>query len=268
MKYILIVLFNAMVLASFCQNVGQEGDSLLNYEDINGFKQGHWLLKYASGKPKYEGYFVDNYPVGEFKRWDNVGRLYADLYYIEGSKKMKAKFYHVSGKVASVGNYIDTAKDSIWLFYNKNGVLVNQESYKVGVKDGAFRQYTFEGVLTEEINWKDGIREGDWKRYYANSIIMFEAVYVNGKHEGLTKTYYPSGKLYMEGKYVNDLKEGAWFKYAENGSLIKLYQYEKGSSPEAMEEEDEMFQELDENKGTIDGPRDANDIDWLRGARY
>ena len=55
----------------FAQNVGQEGsDTLLNYKDINGLKQGKWIKKYVNGQVRYKGYSVDNVPKGDFYQYD------------------------------------------------------------------------------------------------------------------------------------------------------------------------------------------------------
>ena len=67
---IIILLGNA----ALSQNVGQKGDTLKNYTDINGLKQGYWQKKYYNGNIKYEVYFKNNKPIGEFKRFYESGK--------------------------------------------------------------------------------------------------------------------------------------------------------------------------------------------------
>ncbi len=251
-------------LAAMTQNVGQEPDTLLNYTDINGLKQGHWIMKYPNGRIKYEAYFIDNKPVGEFKRYDSYGNLYALLNYDKSGTKSTAKFFHRSGTISATGNYIGQEKDSIWLYYADNGNLYLQESYKKGVKDGLFIQYTSEHNPLEEVHWKEGKKHGIWRKYYATGPLMFQVNYKDDKLDGEGKVYYASGKLQKEGKYVNDLMEGSWLIYDENGNYKKQYVYKHGYCAELADEQNRTINELEENKGKIEDPAEhLNDPTWL-----
>lgn len=247
------------------QNIGQKGDTLLNYTDINGLKQGNWNKTYTNGQLQYETYFIDNKPVGDFKRYNKKGDLVAWLKYTEGNSISRATLYHTNGKVAARGNYFDKNKDSIWHYFNDANVCYLTEAYKKGVKHGTFKTYTSEKALIEELNWENGVKHGPWKKYFVNGKIMWEANYINGTLEGLTKTYYKSGTIHKEGVFENDLMEGAWRTYNENGSLINVYNYDNGVCPEAEEAENIELKELLQNKDHIQGPRNSNDLDWLKG---
>jgi antitoxin component YwqK of YwqJK toxin-antitoxin module len=263
----LIILFTSISIHLFSQKKENRVDTLLNYKDINGLKQGNWKQTFENKKPKYEAYFVDDKPIGEFKRWDNSGNLIAVLNYDTKGEKANAVLYHQNGKVLATGKYVGQNKDSIWQYYDQNTICYLQESYKSGVKHGTFKNFTSEKILIEEINWKDGIKDGEWKKYYTTGPLMWKSTYVNGKMEGDAKAYFEDGKVYKEGKFVNDLMEGAWFKYKTNGSLEKVYQYKNGISPESEKENDEMMRLIDENKDKYNGPQDNNDVEWLRGGQ-
>ncbi|MCK9207452.1 MAG: hypothetical protein M0P66_10105 [Salinivirgaceae bacterium] len=259
---LVIVLLSWQVMA---QNVGQEGDTLRNYIDINGFKQGYWKKNYDNGNPRFEAYFVDDKPVGTMKRWDSYGNLFALLAYDAKGEKAKVFFYHKNGKMAATGNYLGKEKDSIWLYYSETNQLYLQESYSKGIKDGFFRNYTSEGLLLEEVQWKNGNKHGVWKKFYPQGgALMWEATYNEDKLEGEAKSYFENGKVYKEGKFVNDLMEGTWMKYNENGGIEKVYHYTKGVSPEAEKEDDAMMKELLDNKEKFEGPKSGDDLDWLR----
>jgi len=265
-----LILFVAFVcITSYvnAQNVGQEGDTLLNYTDINGLKQGHWNKKYENGTLQYEGYFIDGKPVGDFKRYDKRGDLYAYLKHEANSDLARSVFYHSNGKPSATGNYIGKLKDSIWNYYDDGGILYLQESFKNGVNHGTFRKYTSEKILFDEVNWKDGVKDGSWRKFYTSGELMWQSTYVNGKLEGDAKSYFQSGQVYKEGVYRADLMEGPWKTYNENGNLEKIYQYKNGVSPEADAENEEMMRELENNKNQFDGPANSNDIDWLRGGK-
>lgn len=270
MKNILFtVSFLLFTFYSIGQNVGQNQDSLLNYVDINGLKQGFWNKTFSNGKLEYKAYFIDNKPVGVFKKYDNSGYLFAMLIHDTITEFARAKFYHSNGKIIAEGNYLGQKKDSTWNYYNDRGILYLQESYKNGIKHGVFRKYTKERNLIEEIYWKDNLKDGSWKKFYSSGELMWKANHSNGVLEGEAKSYYINGKVYREGVFRSGLMEGPWFKYLENGNLDIIYQYKKGYSPEAEKEDDEMMRELLDNKGKIDGPQNINDVDWLRGkSRY
>ena len=261
-----VVLFLFVISGNLlAQNVGHKGDTLLNYKDINGLKQGHWEKKYSNGEVKYKAYFVNDKAVGDLKRYDSYGNLMAHLVYDNKGEYAIAKFYHRSGKVAGEGKYFGKIRDSIWNYYDDKGTHYLQESFKIGVKHGKFLQITAEGVIIEETNWVDGVKHGSWIKRYVEGPKMWEATYVNGKIEGMTKTYYKSGGLHKVGKFVNDLMHGAWKKYSESGNLKKIYVYKNGHCPEAEEEQNKLLEELEQNKDKYTGPRNGNDLDWLKG---
>lgn len=266
-KNIFLITFNLLFFLGLkAQNVGQEGrDTLINYKDINGFKQGFWTQKYPNGNLKYEGFFFNDKPIGDFKRYDLYQNLVAHLLYDSLSKSATVTFYHKGNKVAATGAYYEKEKDKVWKYYSPSGVLYSQESFKKGKKHGQFLQFIANKLVIEEKNYKDGVEHGVWKKYFENGKLMWEANFVNGKLEGMTKTYYKNGKLHKEGSFKNDLMQGDWLIYNEDGRLSKVYHYEKGRSPEVEAEENKRLNELERNKGKIIEPQGPYDIDWLRG---
>ncbi len=264
-KLFLLLMSVIFALQINAQNVGQEGDTLLNFVDINGLKQGHWEKTYENGIVQYKTYFIDGKPVGDFKRYDENGDIYAYLIHDTVTEFAGAQFFYSSGKIAASGNYFGKNKDSIWSYFDEKGVLYMQESFNKGVKNGAFSNYTSEKILIEEIIWKEGVKNGSWKKFYTSGEIKWEANYVNNKLEGEAKAWFQNGKVYKEGVFRNDLMEGPWLKYNENGSFKKVYQYKKGVSPEAQKESEDLMKELNSNKNKFEGPKNANDVDWLRG---
>jgi len=251
-----ILLLSGMANA---QSVVQKNDTILNYTDINGLKQGHWIMKYPSGKIRYEAYFIDGQPVGEFKKYDTYGNLNAILNYSADGSKADAKFFHRSGKISATGKYVGHEKDSIWLYYADNGILYLQESYKKGQKDGLFIQYTSERVKIEETTWKDGEKHGPWRKYYVSGNIMFDVNYDHGKLNGEGKVYYANGKIQKRGKYVNDLMEGSWLIFDEHGNYKK-----HGYCAELAEEQNKTINELEKHKDEWDDPMEhLNDPTWL-----
>lgn len=265
MKKLLFILsiFGTTFLVK-AQNVGQTGDTLLNYVDINGLKQGTWQKNYSNGKLRYKAYFVNDKPVGDLYRYDSYGDMEAHLIYDKNGEHATAVFFHRSGDTAATGGYIGKVKDGIWKYYDEKGIFYLQESFKAGVKDGKFLNITSEGNIMEEVNYQDGIKHGPWIKHFPEGPLMFECNMVNGKIEGMTKTYYKSGVINKEGKFINDMMDGPWKIYDENGNLVKVYQYKNGYCEEAQREKEQMLDELERNKDQYVEPDGNNDIDWLR----
>ena len=79
-----------------------------NKTDANGKKQGHWIKRDEKGKVIYEGNFVNDKPIGEFKYyWDN-SNLKAHSFYSDNGKVCRAKmFFYDGATLMAEGKYID-----------------------------------------------------------------------------------------------------------------------------------------------------------------
>ena len=74
MKYIFFTILILISINVFSQNVGQKGDTLKNYKDINGLKQGYWEKPYKNGRIAYKAYFVNDKLVGDYFRYYSNGK--------------------------------------------------------------------------------------------------------------------------------------------------------------------------------------------------
>lgn len=257
MKYLILLIPIFFVLSTMSQNVGQKGDSLINYTDINGFKQGFWQQKYYNGEIRYEGYFKNDKPYGEFKRYDNRGRITSLLNYSMNGDTAHATLYHENGNIAAVGKYINKIKDGEWKYYNEDGKLITVETYDLETKDGPFIVYYEDGKVYEEKNYANGELDGEKIRYYSNGQINYKALYRNGRRVGDFFVYDVDGKVLVYGKYVDDKRHGTWRFYEESGEFKGEIKYNYGI-PENKEEleiqETKKLEELEKNKNTIDDP--------------
>ena len=68
-RFFLIICLSVISQSIAAQNVGQKGDTLINYTDINNMKQGVWRKVYPNGKLAYEGKFRNDKPIGVFNRY-------------------------------------------------------------------------------------------------------------------------------------------------------------------------------------------------------
>ena len=69
-----------MVLSFQCGFAQKKASDTLNYMDANGKRQGHWIQKYDNGNIQFEGYFKNNVPVGQFKKYHQFQMLAQQLF--------------------------------------------------------------------------------------------------------------------------------------------------------------------------------------------
>jgi antitoxin component YwqK of YwqJK toxin-antitoxin module len=251
---IILIFFTAQIIA---QNVGQAGDSILNYTDINGYKQGFWQQKYYNGKIKYEGFFRNNMPYGEFKRYDNRGRITSILIYSEKGDTANATLFHENKKVAATGRYINKIKNGEWKYYSEEGSLLKLENVIGEIKNGPYKTYYLDGKIYEEKFYINNILDGENIRYYSNGQMNFKSFYKLGRRVGAFFVYNIDGSVLVYGKYVDDKRHGIWRFYEESGRLQTEINYNYGipDNKDEMEiKETERIKKLEENKDLIDDP--------------
>lgn len=168
-----------------------------NCTDDKGRRQGLWTDFYPNGQKRYEGNFKNNKCVGEFKYYDEQGRLKATNTFDKSGEKALNKTYSESGTLIATGYYVNQKKEGEWRYFSKdNGVLILQEENK------------------------NGKVEGVSKVFYDTGSLKSECTFVNGLREGHAKVYYPSGALKEEGDFHEDAKVGIWKSYNEDGDEI------------------------------------------------
>ncbi len=228
----------------------------INQTDSNNLRQGKWIGKFPDGTVRYEGYFKNNKPVGEWKRFHENGKLKANLLYFPNSGKVTAELYDTDGLLVSRGNYMGTQKDSIWTYYDKN-IIIARESYIKGLKSGLSCFYSSDGKLIRETNWLNGKLNGISHEYYSTGIIKSEINYEDGKRNGDVLIYFESGKIQIEGKYDNDQNNGSWKYYNPDGTLKFQLKYKDGIllNPEMIDSlQMKEFNSFDREKGRLKDP--------------
>ena len=200
MRKIRFVLLFLLPLTLFAQEYNQT--------DSKGRRQGPWMDFYSNGQKRYEGQFKNDFCVGEFKYYDEQGRLKATNTFDKSGTRALNKSYASNGTLIATGYYVNQKKEGEWRYFSKdNGVL----------------------ILVEEN--RDGKVHGTSKVYYETGMLMTECQYENGLREGPAKTFYPSGALKEEGAFLHGEKTGIWKTYNEDGDVISTENY---TVPEGM----------------------------------
>jgi antitoxin component YwqK of YwqJK toxin-antitoxin module len=208
---------------------GQTG-SQINVTDQQGRKQGKWIKKSPDGKTIYEGFFKDDHPVGEFRRFYEDKNLKSLFIFSDDGKEANATIYHPNGYVSSKGKYINQSKEGKWQFFSVSidGYLISEENYSRNMRNGKSVKFFPDGTVAEIITYINDIREGEWIRYYPNSSICLKSNYVQGKINGKFEVWFENGKIQFSGLYKDDARQGLWKIYNIDGSLKYELEYVAG----------------------------------------
>ena len=221
----------ACLLAALSVLADAQTDTQVNRTDEKGKKQGPWIRKYPNGNIQYEGYFRDDHPVGEFKRYLEDNTLWALLVYSDDGREALATMFHPNGYVASRGKYVDQKKEGKWYFfsYRIENYRFNEEEYSANLKNGISIKYYPDSTIAEKISYLNDVKHGEWVLYRESGALMLRTSYVNGRLDGRYEAFFENGNPEFTGEYKNDLKEGLWHIYKEDGSVRFRIDYFAGT---------------------------------------
>ena len=232
------------------------GQQELNQTDSNGLKQGLWKRNYPNGRMMYEGFFSNNKPVGEWRRYHENGALRAILLHSEISDSVSAQLFDISGKLAAQGTYVYEQKAGKWKYF-ADGRKISEEEFIDGVKSGISRRYYPSGELLEEAEWKNDQKNGRYRAFYQSGKPFLECKYENNLRNGFCVTYFPSGAMEVDAFYKNDLPHSEWKYYTENEQLRFTLYYDEGVllNPEVLYgQETKQLDELEKKGKSISDP--------------
>lgn len=257
-----VLLFAAYILLpSFLY---AQTDQNINRSDNNGAKQGHWIKKYPEGGVMYDGYFKDNRPTGEFKRYYEDGTLKSILEYSADGTTADVSLYYPNGLPASKGRYTGQLKEGIWTFYSssESGVIIRREEYLHGKKNGVSTDFYPDSTVAEKVNYVNDIKEGEWFKYYPDGNISIKSRYTNNLLNGDFEAYYDNGKPEMTGRYKDNLRDGTWVIYLKNGSVRFNVEYKMGVTDNRDIEiyQTNFADSLEQNKVKIEDPEKTGKI--------
>lgn len=229
----------------------------VNKTDSKGLKQGKWVSKYPGGSIKYEGRFVNNIPVSEWKRYHENGKIKALLTFRNQSERAFAFLFDEAGKLYAKGVFEGTLRDSIWNFYNGD-LIVQTENYRLGKKDGKSVCFDQDGKKISEKEWRDDLPDGNSVEYYPAGTKRNEIAYLKGKKNGIAIFFDDKGIKTMEGSYLDDLSDGDWKMFNKEGKLLYQIKYNKGevlNSGTLDSMQINQFKQYEKVKGKIPEPK-------------
>jgi antitoxin component YwqK of YwqJK toxin-antitoxin module len=249
----LFITASALIISvnAICQT-----ETRINITDQQGRKQGHWIKKYLNENIMYDGFFKDDHPVNEFRRYYENKILKSLLIYSSDGTEVVATIYHPNGNISSKGKYINQMKEGKWQFFSINGYLIAEEYYFGNLKNGLSLKFYPDSTVAERLTYIDDIRQGEWIRYYPNGAVCLKSNYLNNKINGKFEVWFEDGKIEFSGQYKNDVRDGLWHIYKIDGTLKYKLEYLEGVTKDRQMDIDESdyLDSLEKNKGKIADP--------------
>jgi antitoxin component YwqK of YwqJK toxin-antitoxin module len=160
--------------------------------------------------------FLDNYPHGDFKRYEYNGKL---------AEKKRYVFLPDSGNYYLQGEH---------LVYS-NGLLSEKSHYHLGKLHGKFQDYYPSGLLKTSAQYEHGLLVGEKSQYNANGKLQYTIHYtineVKGTKvsvkNGIYKSFNNNGSVASHILYKEDKKDGKCLEYHATGILRKSAVYKE-----------------------------------------
>lgn len=233
-------------------------ETSINQTDSKGKKQGHWIKKYPDQTIQYEGYFKDDHPVGEFKRYYEDQTLKSVLRFSANGREADAILYHPNGNMASRGKYINQKKEGKWQFYSEltKDYLIAEDFYSGDLRTGPSLQFYPDSSMAEKVTYVNDIRQGEWTRYYPGGSMLLRSNYLNDRIDGKFETWFEDGRIEFSGQYKNDGRDGLWLIYNADGSVKYRIEYVDGITNDHQLDIDQarFLEDLEKNKDNVQDP--------------
>jgi len=230
----------------------------INKTDPQKRKQGHWIKKYPNEFVMYDGFFKDDHPVGEFRRYYENKTLKSLLIYNDDGTEAIATIYHPNGYISSKGIFVNQMKEGKWQFFSAiiKDYLISEEHYSKNLKNGLSIKFYPDSTVAEKVNYINDIRQGEWIQYYPNGSICLKSNYLNGKINGKFEVWFENGSIQFSGQYKNDSRNGPWVIYNNDGTIKYKLEYLEGYTKERQLDIDESdyLDSLEKNRGKIADP--------------
>jgi len=244
-----------------------------NTTDAKGRKQGAWSKPWPNGQARYTGQFMDDKPTGEFKHFDEKGRLTSKHMHAGDGRVSRAEHYHPNGAVMARGKYIGQQKDSTWNYYAEDGGLRKVERFVDGKFNGEQVTYYPTGQVAEREERRAGELHGPSKSWFANGKLKSEANYVKGEAEGRMTFYHPNGNKEIEGDVVNGVRDGTWYYFNADGSIQVQVLYAKGQVVKERKENGTFKEYFDDERPKSEvtykkGKREGKFIEWHDNGKW
>ena len=179
----------------------------------DGWRQGHWIIRAATGVVE-EGTYVDDRRHGRWILRDMLGTFEEGPFVDDRRHGQWVERSGVLTEVVEEGPYVDGVKNGHWVIrYERE---VHEGPIVDGVKNG-YWVIRHENGNVREGPLADSRRHGHWIERDAAGDVR-EGAYVNGRRHGHWVIRYANGTM-AEGPYVDGRRNGRWVERFSSGDV-------------------------------------------------
>jgi len=106
-------------------------DKVIEYDVVNGIKQGDFKLYFPNGKLQIEGIVDKNKNVGEWKYYYESGELESKGLFENDKPKGEWTWYYPSGKIKERGNYFEGNRIGTWQQFDETGIITDVQEFSL-----------------------------------------------------------------------------------------------------------------------------------------
>ncbi len=107
-------------------------NKIMEYDVVNGVKNGEFILSSYEGIPSIYGSIKDNRNTGEWK------------------------YYYPNGQLESIGNFNYDNPHGKWVWYYYDGNIKETGTFLNGIKTGTWHSYSWDGILLSITMYDEG----------------------------------------------------------------------------------------------------------------
>lgn len=233
--FIILIAFSFNLSLSAQSAEAGDSDTVLNYVDIQGNKQGQWIKHYSNGNVRFKGFFIDDIEQGTFKHYHRNGRIKSVLNYDDDGAATVEMFWENGNRAAKGAYNSERERIGYWQLFYQDGRLLQTIEYENGQAHGeVVMYYPGTDVKLLECTYKNARLNGEYIKYFNNSLKMEEGSYKDGFKHGKYTYYTSDGFIDEQGQYVEGRRVGEWLTYSK-GEFEDTVKYINGR-PENYEE--------------------------------
>ncbi len=106
-------------------------DKIIEYDVVNGIKQGDFKLYFLNGDVQIEGRLKDNKNVGLWKYYYDTGELESKGEFENDKPKGEWTWYYPSGKIKERGNYFEGNRIGKWQDFDEAGNVTEEKDFSL-----------------------------------------------------------------------------------------------------------------------------------------
>jgi len=120
------LIYNSSDGKLFTGTVKDTADVVIEFQVVNGRKNGFFKTTYLNGKIEKFGYVINNDNVGEWKYYYPAGEIESQGSFQNNVPEGKWISYYRNGNKKCEGIYRKGKQEDVWIYYNENGDVINR----------------------------------------------------------------------------------------------------------------------------------------------